>query len=142
MKLSSDEIVRIKNIIASRMRDYNGSDLSWVHGFENSINTIVYEMINDNVLASGLDMRDSSSGSGFVTYRSDRYGIISYYSDDLTGYTAGNITADTFETADRNMHNLRTAGLVAAGTPVYRICSDDNWSVIVKVSEDFYVNNL
>ncbi|MCR5766957.1 MAG: hypothetical protein K6G45_00500 [Lachnospiraceae bacterium] len=142
-KLSSDEISRVKNIIASRMRDYNGSDLSWVHGFENSINTIVYEMINDNVLASALEMRDSdSSSTGFVTYRSDKSGVISYYSDDYTGFTADNITADTFNASDKEMHNLRTAGLVAAGTPVYRICADDNWSVIVKVTEAFYVNNL
>ena len=142
-KLTKDEILRLKNIIATRMRDYNGSDLSWIRSFESSLNSIVYEMINENVLNSALEMRSSnSSGDGFATYRSAESGVISYYVDKCTGFTADDINADLFKSSDADKKNLRTTGLVAAGDPVYRICSDDNWSVIVKVSEKFYVNNL
>lgn len=142
-KLTKDEIVRLKNIIATRMRDYNGSDLSWIKSFESSLNTIVYEMINENVLNSALELRNSdSSKDGFMTYRSEKSGVVSYYTDKCTGYTVNDINADLFKSKDAEKKNLRTAGLVAADDPVYRICSEDNWSVVAKVSEKFYVNNL
>ena len=142
IKLTSDEITRIKNVIASRMRDYNGSDLSWLEGFKNNLNNIVYEMINENVLNTVLDMRARDNSSGFTTYSSPESGVISYFSDNLTGYTADRIDSDTFKAKSAEKQNLRTAGLVASGNPVYRICPTDNWNLIVKVSEDFYVNNL
>ncbi|MCR5324766.1 MAG: hypothetical protein K6E85_16030 [Lachnospiraceae bacterium] len=142
-KLTKDEIIRLKNIISTRMRDYNGSDLSWVRSFESSLNTIVYEMVNENVLNNALDMRDSdSANSGFAAYRAEESGIVSYFVDKCTGFSADNISADLFKSEDAEKKNLRTTGLVAAGDPIYRICSDDNWSVVAKVSEKFYVNNL
>ena len=51
------------------------------------------------------------------------------------------VTADMFENAPE-IKNLRSPGLITSADPVYRICEDENWSIVCKVTEDFYVDNV
>ena len=141
--LDSEEISRIKNVIMTRMRDYNGSDLSWLDGFRENLNSIVYDIVNENILEKALEMRkDDKSLSGFTTFNSETSGVVSYHSDVYAGISADNVTADTFKDTNVSLKLLKTSGLIGAGTPVYRICGTDEWSIVVKVSEKFYLDNL
>ncbi|MCR5684285.1 MAG: hypothetical protein K6G81_02540 [Lachnospiraceae bacterium] len=143
LKLSEDEIGRIKNVIYMRMKDYDGSNLSWIGSFENELNSAIYEIVNDNILDAALALRDGdSSGTNFIAYRTEVSGVVSYKADSFTGFSAEDIDADSFTGRDAGQRNLYSTGLIGAGDVVYRICTDDNWSVVVKVSEDFYVDNL
>ena len=143
LKLSDDNILKLKNVISMRMRDYDGSKLGWIGDFEDELNSAIYEIVNDNILSAAMGLKDGdSSGTGFAPYRSEVSGVISYKADAYTGCSAEDIDADDFSSRDAGERNLRVAGLIGAGDPVYRICTEDNWSVVVKVSEDFYVANL
>lgn len=143
---SEEDIATVKSLIYKKKGAFDGSDMSVYSGFGSSINDCVFDIVNDNMLNSLKTVSAAdSSGEGVRLCRSDSSGIISYFSDSFVGMTADEIGANYFEKDVINSYsvrNLKSEGLIASGDAAYRICSDENWSLIVNVSEDFYINNL
>ncbi len=143
ISLSSDEIRKIKSDISGAMKSYSGADLSWTEGFKTSLVETLYDYVSGNTLAE-MDRLSSSgnSSSDFHSVRSDRSGVISYTTDSLCGLKIDGVTADIIKSSSKKPYSLRNAGLISNGDAVYRICDNEEWSIVALVSEDFYVNNL
>ncbi len=143
ISLSSDEIRKIKSDISGAMKSYNGADLTWTEGFKTSLVETLYDYVSRNTLAE-MDRLSASgnSSSDFHSVRSDRSGVISYTADSLCGLDAAGIDADLIKNNTIQPYSLRKTGLVSSGEPVYRICDNEEWSIVALVTEDFYINNL
>ncbi len=127
---NTDQIAQVKNILASAMRDYDGSDISWSGGFLDILSSDIDEIVNANLLDKAAELYQSGNASGeFKSVRSPQSGVVSYKTDTLFGITDDEITGDTFKDEKFSEKNLKGSGLVSAGE-------------FVKVNEDFYVNNL
>ncbi len=62
-------------------------------------------------------------------------GIIMYWLDGYETLTPDMVSADTFENADYEKKQLLGNELVAAGDAVYKVCGNENWSVVIPVDD-------
>lgn len=144
IELTSEDASLIRNYISDHMLASDGYDLSGTKEFEEGLEVISASVINERVLKkldSKADSPSSSSGSEFC--RTPMSGVISYYSDTLVGIGSNDLDDRYFDKAySCESSYIKAQGLVSAGTPVYRICSNENWSIVAKVTEEFFVDNL
>lgn len=142
--LNADEIRQIKSVINTQLINSDSGDIRWADDFENELTDKVYDVVNENLIKNmEYAIEDSNTMTKFYICRTGNSGIISYYSDELAGITADEVTIKTFEKAENySFSNLRSNGLIGNQDPVYRICLDDEWSIVINVSEEFYTANL
>lgn len=140
---NTEEIREIKNMINTGMRNYDGSDLTWIDGFEGELTDSVYDYVNENLIRNmEVISAEDDSGSAFYKFRTDESGVISFKSDNFAGITSDDVVPSDFEEDAYKPVNLKLNGLVSEGDEVYRICRSEEWSVIAKVNEDFYKSML
>lgn len=143
IRFTSDEIRKVKGDLSLAMKDYDGSDLTWIENYKSSIVEKLYDYVSINALEQmSVLSSESTSSSDFHSARADRSGVISFSTDNMCGLNVESITKDTFDMKKYNSSSLRSVGLISKGDAVYRICDSEEWSIVALVSEDFYINNL
>jgi len=130
--LSDTDLREVKSDIVSYCSNFDQDRFSSVYDFKYEIEGTVLKLANINVLQNMESI--NSTGSGLVNLcRSNNSGIISYSVDGYEEATAETVTNAVFET-EYQKNNLIGSELVAAGDPIYKLCTDENWSVIIPVS--------
>lgn len=143
-KLDAAQINEIKSVISRYFDNDSSTVIANIGEFNTALQDIIYDFVNNNMIKNLQDYVETGlTGTSFHVCRTPYSGVISYKSDNLNGLSADSITADMFEdNYPLNVHNLKSTGLISATDPVYRICPDENWSVVCKVPEDFFINNI
>lgn len=136
--LDSD-IRQIKDDIKQFRKNYNDKDFSDVRIFKDSLITSL-RMFTDQNIISNLDKVEDemTSTTAFQIAKSKVAGIVSYYSDTLTGLTLEQVDASTFDQEHYRKDYLRTNELLESNVPVYRIITEDMWYLIAKVDDSLY----
>lgn len=142
-KLTTDEIKSIKNLIYGYLNDYSSQNFSSISEFKEELSGSIYEIVNDSSIERMYSLKDKETTSSFHVRKSPYSGIVSYFTDDLCGYSFDRLTADMFSQGyDTKRVNLRSKGLISAGEQVYRIIPDENWTIAVKIPENIYIDFL
>jgi len=141
-KLDDNQIKTVKASISKYLKHDSTTLIKNIGAFRDNLDNMIYDFISGNMIE---DLREISSlgltGNSFHVCRTPVAGVVSYKYDDLVGIKTSDVNADMFGKTHETK-NLRSTGLISTADPVYRICSDENWSVICKVTEEFYVNNV
>ena len=141
-KLDKSQIKEIKTSIARYLEGDSTTIIGNIGEFKDQLGTMIYDFVSNNMIDNLKDyVADGMTGSSFHVFRSPFSGVVSFKYDAYTGITADMVTADMFDDAPE-VRNLRSTGLISAADPVYRICEDENWTIVCKVTEDFYVDNV
>ena len=83
----------------------------------------------------------TSSDSGVVSYggqtlsKAEQDGIILYSTDGYENKTADTLTAEDFDQNSYHETDLKTHDAVSAGDSLYTLVSDENWSLMIPLSE-------
>ncbi len=139
--LNKDNMVQVKNNIISFRNNFDTSDYSDVINVKDSLTGKVRELIDENLIA-GLPELIKLTGTGidFKTVYSDESGIVSFYSDEYTGYHLDNVNYDIFEKSDDYSNkSLRTKERIELGDAVCRLVTDENWQILFPITEDEYI---
>ena len=141
-KLDKTQIKEIKSSIGRYLEGDSTTVIGNIGEFKEQLGSMIYDFVSNNMIENLKDyVAEGMTGSSFHVFRSPFSGVVSFKCDTLTGITADMVTADMFEKAP-DVRNLRSTGLISAADAVYRICEDESWSVVCKVTEDFYVDNV
>ncbi|MST80794.1 HlyD family efflux transporter periplasmic adaptor subunit [Bilifractor porci] len=116
----------LRELASKYSRSYTGSDFHSVYDFKYSLNS-----------AASQDDSQASTKSGSPVY-ADGDGIVCYTSDGMEGLTVDQITADSFDSKSYKKTSLRTEDTVKAGDGVYRLVTDENWSLVFPVTDSQY----
>lgn len=136
IKLSGDDLADLKLLLQETLvyRDSNQNiaekKAAITTGYQRLIDTMLLEELNQIVTSTGII-------SNFHVVSSEQSGIISYMMDEYTGYTLQNVTSDCFSNQD-SATSLYSLDLIAAHSPVYKIITSDNWSIIVQLTDTLY----
>ncbi len=145
ISFSDDEIREIKAMLLKSVQGNNECDLSSIGKVKDEITYAIYDYVSRNTLDKMNALVDAGSGkSDFHSVRAKSSGVVSYKTDNYCGFGIDDLSPGWFD-KDKSVYissDLRYKGLVSKGDPVYRICSDEEWSIVAKVTEEFYVNNL
>ena len=74
----------------------------------------------------------SSGNSGLRASYAPATGIVMYWTDGLESTTADDITAEDFDSAKHSKNQLLSNEMISAGSPAYKICDKEEWSIVVK----------
>ncbi len=136
IKLSGDDLVSLKELLQKELVNHKkASDISEIKaelmtGYQRMIDTMLMEELNQIVMSTGIS-------SNFHVVSTQKSGIISYILDEFTGYTVDQVSSECFEKKD-TADSMYSIELIAANSPVYKIITDDTWSIVVKLTDKLY----
>lgn len=116
----------LRELASKYSRSYTGNDFHSVYDFKYSLNS-----------AASQDDPQTTAKSGSPVY-ADGDGIVCYTSDGMEGLTVDQITADSFDSKSYKKTSLRTENAVKTGDGVYRLVTDENWSLVFPVTDSQY----
>lgn len=131
-ELSSDDLSAIRSQMLSFSKEYNPSKFNNTYSFK-------YNLEGSILQYAGVS--GTSSDSGVVSYggqtlsKAEQDGIILYSTDGYENKTADTLTAEDFDQNSYHETDLKTHDAVSAGDSLYTLVSDENWSLMIPLSE-------
>ena len=135
INLSEENFVSLKSDISSFSNGYERKDFSEVYDFHDTINGNILDLSNQTLL-NEMEALSEEDTTAFQRVYSEKSGIVEYYIDGYEAVTPDTITPEMFDKSSYNAVNLRSADLISAGDNVYKLVTDENWSVIIPLNED------
>lgn len=137
--LTADDTEKIRNAIAKYNKSYQTSNYREVYDFKYDIENTLLELTNTKLASSLTKVLDSAQGNtSFSVVHADTTGVISYSMDGFESMTIEDIDAGLFENPTVERKQLRSTEPIGEGTPVYKVITSDNWSIIVPLTEEQY----
>ena len=139
-EVSEEDITHIRDTINTYQANYDSSHFNEVYNYMYDINNSVFELTKPG-LYSDLNKVLSKSGNtlSYTKEKAFKTGIISYCVDGMESLKANQITRATFQKESSiNKKQLQTAQAVHKGNPVYKLVTDDEWSMVVPISKDYF----
>lgn len=136
IKLSGEDLADLKQLLQEELIYSNPG----VHIAEKKAEiTTGYQRLIDEMLMKELNQIVTSTGiiSNFHVVSTETSGIISYMLDEFTDDTIQDITAESFEKKNTSS-SMYSVDLLAANSPVYKIITDDHWSIVVLLNDTLY----
>lgn len=137
-EISSDDNSKIRNQIKSFQSSFDESNYSVVRDFkydmENTILGLNYSNISEQV--NGI-LNKTGSSAAFQLVKSEKSGIISYSLDGFENIKEDQVTSETFE-QDYERQQLRTYDVTDSNTSIYKLITDESWSIILNLSQEQY----
>lgn len=87
------------------------------------------------VLPGGAVQNENITVGNQTICTSTADGLILYSMDGYEDFTTASISQSTFNSKNYHLESLKTTEAVTAGTPIYRIITDENWSVFIPLTD-------
>lgn len=134
--LSESDLSELKTEIISFTNRFDRRQFSDVYHFKHSVEGTVLKLANYNILENA-DALNDASGTVIINYRyAANSGIVLYSTDGYENLKLEDMTAELFDEETYERNYLVNNGLVAAGDPVYKLSTDEDWSVVIQVEKE------
>lgn len=135
ISLSEENYISLKNDISSFSNGYERGDFSEVYDFHGTINGNILELSNQTLL-SEMEALSEADASAFQRVYAEKSGIVEYHIDGYETVTPDTIMPEMFDQSTYEATNLRSVDLISAGDPVYKLVTDENWTIVIPLTED------
>ena len=135
--VSDEEKQQVYKDLQTFSDSFSDDNFSEVYEAKSEINHDLMSY-TDTILADNKDQREEEYGSGsYVEVRAGESGLVSFFSDGMEKVTDATFTKEDFDNGSR-MEDLRSREELSAGSPVYRMVTGQNWTLVIPVNEDDY----
>lgn len=131
--LSDTDLRELKSSITSFCSGFSTQKFDTVYDFKYDLEGTVLKLANTNVLENLNALNSASNSQPVVMCNAPESGIIAYYVDGYEDKTADDITVDDFNQENYSKTQLITNDLVANQDPIYKLSTNENWSLIIQV---------
>lgn len=133
--LSDSDLSQLKSEIANFVHGFSPQNYSSTYDFKYAVKGTVLKLANSSLMDSIADV--SSELGGMVNLAYAPYtGIVMYWTDGYESLTADMVTESMLKRNDYEKKQLAGNELVASGDPVYKVCGNENWSLVIMVDEN------
>lgn len=133
--LTDKDIGELRRQLNNYSLSYSDETFDNVYGTKYSLEAMVLEYVNFNTLDSQGQMADQL-GSDFRQIAAPVSGIVSYGIDKYEPLDPSQVNESVFDRSQYTKAITRAGQWVESGTPIYKVITDDNWSVVFQVSEE------
>ena len=133
LSLSTENYQSLKSDISSFSNNYDGINFQRVYNFHNTVNGNILELSNQTLLNQMESMSEDLAGS-FQRVYAEKSGIVEYYIDGYETVTPETVTPEMFDESNYQSTKLRSVDLISSGDPVYKLITDENWTLIIPMS--------
>lgn len=134
--LSDADLFELKTEITSFISRFDRTNFADVYNFKYSVEGTVLKLSNYNI-KENADALNNASGTSLINYRyAEKSGIVTYYVDGYEDLKLEDMTADLFDQKNYEKKYLINNELVAGGDPVYKLSTDEDWSIVILLEGD------
>lgn len=134
--LSNSRLSEFRSEIANYQHGFNKQKFDNVYDFKNSLHNTVAKLANDNMLQSISEI-SALNLPGVVNYcYAPTTGIVAYWVDGYEKLAPDSVTADVFDEKKYEKTQILSNSLIASGDPVYKVSTNENWSIIVPIDNE------
>ncbi len=131
-KLSSENVSSLTDLINDYSSDYDDMSFNDVYEFKSSLKGSVIDLINTKKLKKIA----KQTGTTYSINKSKYSGIVSYQLDGFESLKPKQLTDDDFTKASRKITTIKTGDQMAKGEKIYKVITDDEWSIAVQLDND------
>ncbi|MBO5158853.1 MAG: hypothetical protein J6B94_04570 [Lachnospiraceae bacterium] len=135
INLSEANFTSLKSDISSFSSGYEKKDFSEVYDFHDTVNGNILELANQTLLSEMEALSEADAGA-FQRVYAEKSGIVEYHIDGFESVTPQTVTPEMFDKSTYETTNLRSVDLISAGDTVYKLVTDENWSMVIPLTED------
>lgn len=135
VNLSEENYISLKNEISSFCNGYDSTNFSKVYDFHSTMDGKILELSNQTLLDQ-MESLSEEGGSSFQRVYAAKSGIVEYHVDGYETVTPNDVTSEMFDQENYQASNLRSADLISAGDPVYKLVTDETWYMVIPMTED------
>lgn len=137
---NGESISSIREAIASFQNSFTYSDYTQVSNFAAAIESALLEQSRDNLFQILNDqMKSKGMGKDYVQGVSKKSGILAYSIDGYEKAGQKDITPELFDQyASVSKKRLQNEGEVTKGEPVYKLITNNDWSLIIPLDDSYY----
>lgn len=110
-----------------------------IYNFKDESNAMLMELLNlsalETVRTNAASLLDNAT---FHLGTAQTDGIVVYQTDGLEDVSSDSFSPDMLNERNHIATNLRTKTSVQSGDPIYKIITDEHWSIVISVSNDVY----
>lgn len=140
--LSDKDLSELKTEIESFSHGFDRTNFSDIYNFKYNVQGTVIKLANYNVLQNANDLNNTSNTALINYYNAKESGIVIYSTDGYEELTLQDMTAEYFDQNNYQKNHLINNELVAAGDPVYKLSTDEDWSIVIQVESAAFAEEL
>ncbi|MCM1263085.1 MAG: hypothetical protein NC313_10230 [Butyrivibrio sp.] len=134
--LTDKELAEIKTEIESFANGFDRTNFSEIYNFKYNLQGTVIKLANYNILENVNELNGSSNTTLIGRYYANQSGIIVYSTDGYEDLTLQDMNMEYFNQENYVKNHLLSNELVAAGDPVYKLSTNEDWSIIIPVEKE------
>lgn len=133
--MSKESLAALKKQLSAFCLSYSDEQFGNVYDEKYSLQASVAEFMNFNALDS-MDELLKERGISYQQIYCDQTGIVSYAVDSYEGMTPAQMTEAAFDRSAYKRSVHKAGELIESGTPVYKLITSENWSVVFPLSDE------
>ena len=134
--LTSQDLAELKSEILGFVNNFDPEYFSSVYDFKFSVQDTVLKLANANILEN-IDSINQAGIAELISFcNAPDTGIVIYSMDGYEDKTAQELTEADFDVRNYEKTQLISNELIAAGDPVYKLSTNEDWSIVIQVDSD------
>lgn len=130
---SAKELSGIRSEAASFSENFKDVSFQSVYNFKANIQGSILDLVTEKT----MDRMNESGGENYInSYTAPQAGIVVYSTDNYENLSASEITSEMFDQKNYIRTNLRSDRVVQIGDPVYKLLTDEAWSLVIPLTEN------
>ncbi|MCR5674398.1 MAG: hypothetical protein K6G16_01685 [Lachnospiraceae bacterium] len=133
LHLTAENLRELRTQIVNYSETFTPSHFRSVYDFKLGLDGTVQKLSNNNILMN-IQSLNSGETLSSITYRNAAdTGIVVYSTDGFEDLTFDQVRADLLDSSTYVKNQLVGNTLVAAGDPVYKLVTSEDWSIVIPV---------
>lgn len=144
-KLSKDNIDKMRNDISTYKSMLSEGGYGSLGTLKSNLENTILEAANTSLSQQLKNILKKEKNKNILkVFKSKKCGIITYYIDGYEELKENQVKLKMFDLSNYKKEQLRKPEAFLANTPVYKMVTDENWSIILNLQkEDFeYLNKM
>ena len=130
--LGDEDLSELRSQIVNFDSSFDPQNFYTVYDFKVSIDGTVQKLSNNSILQNIQSLNSSSGTLSSIGYKNaPDTGIVVYSIDGYEDLTLETMTLDKLDQKNYEKTQLINNTLVKAGDPVYKLCTSEEWSIII-----------
>lgn len=134
--MSSEEKYSLLLKIQSYNNQFQESDFSSTYQLKDEVQSSLNKITSQSKTDQLNELISSGASSNLVVKTSSKDGIIVYATDGMEAVTVDTLTIEQLKKSNYKKTEFTSNRQVSAGEPVYKLVTDDNWYLLIEVSEE------
>lgn len=134
--LSERDLAELKTEIEAFANGFDETTFSDIYNFKYNVQGTVLKLANYNVLQNANALNEASNTALIDYFYAGLSGIVIYSTDGFEDMTLQDMKMEYFDQQNYEKKHLINNELVAAGDPVYKISTNEDWSIVIPVEKE------